>query len=153
MAVRVGHVGPGAVSRCLFPDTGLVPHPHPSAVSTVGLLPVPDGPSGHVMCRVGTDRQGDVPFRIVGHPAVNRAAVQAVPWALGMQGSVMWARGPVGLGRLGGWKGIRGLALGPGDQAGDRAPGTGPRGPPHRLLQRPSFFRCLTVDAGMGPPF
>lgn len=65
------------------------------------------------MCRVGTDRQGDIPFRIVSHPAVNRAAAQAVPWALGMQGSVMWARGPVGLGRLGGWKGIWGLALGP----------------------------------------
>lgn len=53
-----------------------------------------------------------------------------------------------------GWlEGHLGSGIGAGDQAGGGAPGTGPRGTPHRLLQRQSFYRCLTVDAGMGPPF
>ncbi|KAJ8787899.1 hypothetical protein J1605_005557 [Eschrichtius robustus] len=30
---------------------GSPPRPSPNPVSTVGLLPMPDGPSGHVMCR------------------------------------------------------------------------------------------------------
>ncbi|XP_066863178.1 mitogen-activated protein kinase kinase kinase kinase 4 isoform X31 [Kogia breviceps] len=54
---------------------------------------------------------------------------------------MMWARGP---GEAGWLEGHSGTGIGAGDQAAGRAPGTGPRGPLHRLLQRQSFFTCLT---------